>query len=132
MSQPLTHQRCQEMLRAAVAHAEDLGVKISVAILDSGAHLRAFLRMDATMLLTIDLAQRKAHTACVLNLPSDTLAEAAAAGHALAGIENTNGGLIFLAGGLPIHDEHGELIGAIGVSGASAEQDKDIAAAVIG
>ncbi|WP_116475833.1 GlcG/HbpS family heme-binding protein [Zobellella maritima] len=121
----LKEEHAQAMLKAAREHALKLGVKVNIAIVDAGAHLLAFNRMDGAMLGSIEVALKKARTAVLFPMPAEQFGEIIR--HAeLTGMEHTNGGLVAFAGGQPLHVD-GRLLGAIGVSGANAEQDKDIA-----
>ncbi|PWR23442.1 GlcG/HbpS family heme-binding protein [Zavarzinia compransoris] len=116
-------------LAAAVARAETLGVKVNVAVVDSGGNLAGFLRMPGAFLPSIDIAIDKAWTAAGFGFPT---IEAPAV---LAGLpENVRAGLAgrprvtFFGGGVPLFDQ-GVPIGGIGVSGGSDEQDHDCALA---
>ena len=116
-------------LQAAIAHAERIGVRINVAVSDSGGNLAGFLRMPGAFIQSIDIAIDKAYTAASFGLPTGEW-QAALQSHS----EAVRAGLVlrprFVAfgGGLPIV-ECGERIGGIGVSGGSESQDTDIARA---
>lgn len=114
--------------RAAVAHAENLNIRINVAVTDSGGTLAAFLRMPGAFLHSVDIAIDKAYTASSFGFPTSqwmSLIE-----HDLPLREGLvhRPRLVILGGGLPIHLQ-GQLIGGIGVSGGSAEQDEACAQA---
>ncbi|KEA61984.1 Protein GlcG [Marinobacterium lacunae] len=98
---------------------------MSIAICDAGGHLLQFCRMDGAFVGSADIAMRKANTSAMFNAPSGVLGELVRK-KALTGFELSNDGLMLFGGGLPIRID-GELIGAIGVSGGSAEQDVDVA-----
>jgi uncharacterized protein GlcG (DUF336 family) len=112
----------EAVARAAVAKAADMGVKVNVAVVDSGGHLAAFLRMPGAFLESIGIAQDKARTAAGFRMSTSDLQGALEGDAALMdGIAGRPGVAVF-AGGLPIKDgDH--IIGAIGVSGASPDQD---------
>jgi uncharacterized protein GlcG (DUF336 family) len=93
-----------------------------IAVVDSGANLRAFVRMDDAWVGSIDISIKKAKTACFFTMGSGELGKLSQPGKPLYGIEHSNGGLITFPGGLPII-QNGELFGAIGVSGSSVEND---------
>ncbi len=118
-----------EAVRAAVAHAASLGVRINVAVVDSGGNLAAFLRMPGAFLHSIDIAIDKAYTAASFGLPTSQW-HAALQQHS----EAVREGIVFrprfvaFGGGLPIV-EAGQRIGGIGVSGGSEEQDEACAQA---
>ena len=117
--------RAEEIMRRACARAEAIGVAACIAIVDAGAHLKTFSRMDGAFAGAVDVCQRKARTAALFPLPTGDFGQLIA-GQQLTGMELSNGGLAAFHGGLPIMEE-GRLLGAIGVSGGSAEQDLDIA-----
>lgn len=114
------------LLEHALQKAEELQVSVSVAVVDDSAFLAAFTRMDGTFKGSVDVAIGKARTAALFPLPTEHFGEAVnAAG--LTGIELSNGGLMCFAGGLPLFVDGGH-VGAVGVSGGTAEQDSAIAA----
>jgi uncharacterized protein GlcG (DUF336 family) len=116
-------------VRAAVAYAESLGIRINVAVVDSGGNLAAFLRMPGAFLHSIDIAIDKAYTAASFGLPTSQW-HAALQQHSDAVREGIVRRPRFVAfgGGLPI-TENGQRIGGIGVSGGSEEQDEACAQA---
>lgn len=113
---------------AAVAHAQKLGIRINVAVTDAGGSLMAFLRMNGAFLHSIDIAIDKAYTAAGFGFSTSQWSQILAGDEALRlGIVHRPR-LVVFGGGLPI-TEDGELIGGIGVSGGSAEQDEACARA---
>jgi uncharacterized protein GlcG (DUF336 family) len=100
-----------------------------IAVLDSGGNLKSFTRMDDAWVGSIDIAIKKAKTACYFAMPSGEIGKLSVPGSPLYGIEHSNDGLITFPGGLPIEDEEGMLIGAIGVSGDTVENDDLVAQA---
>ena len=114
-----------EIIERATVRATELNVAACIAIVDAGAHLVAFQRMDDASIGPVDVSQRKARTAALFQMPSGDFGKVIV-DHGLTGMELTNGGLAAFHGGLPILDS-GRLVGAIGVSGGSAGQDLDIA-----
>ncbi|MGR3906422.1 heme-binding protein [Burkholderia sp. SR8] len=123
----LTLEAVRHTLDAALAHAASLQVAgVSIAIVDAGANLLAFIRTDDCLLGAIDLAQRKALTAVRFRTPTAALGALSGAGP-LRGIEHSHGGLVTFGGGEPLVDGNGRCVGAIGVSGGSVEQDDAIA-----
>jgi uncharacterized protein GlcG (DUF336 family) len=123
----LTLQHAEEILARARRRAEIIGVPMNVAVLDSAGHLKAFVRMDAAVLGSIDIALGKARTSVLFSSNSETIWEYCRPGGPSPGLENTNGGLVPFAGGIPIRGGKGEVIGAVGVSGGSVDQDGDVA-----
>lgn len=125
----LTYAGAAEVLAGALAQAERLGVRVNVAVTDPGGGLLAFARMDGAFAMSGPIAQDKARTVCgFAGLPTDTLYAAIAEEPAVRDGIALRPGVAAFAGGLGI-ELAGELVGAIGVSGASAEQDKQVAAA---
>ncbi|GAA4484522.1 GlcG/HbpS family heme-binding protein [Gluconacetobacter asukensis] len=115
------------MLSAARAEAERLGVVVCVSIVDAAAYPVAFLRMDGLALGCIDVCNKKAKTAALFHMDSADFALVACPGGGAYSLEQTNGGLTSFGGGLTIRDGSGGVIGGIGVSGASTEDDIAIA-----
>jgi uncharacterized protein GlcG (DUF336 family) len=119
------------MLAAAEEKATAISVPVNIAVLDAGAHLKAFVRMDGAVLGSIDVALKKARTAVLFGATSDAVWEYCKPGAPAPGLELSNGGLAPFAGGIPLKNPHGETIGAIGVSGGAVHQDLDIAEAAV-
>lgn len=117
------------VIAAAADEARAIGVPMNVAVLDSGANLKAFLRMDGALLGSIDIALRKAKTAALFGMNTESVGEFCRPGGTSPGLEATNGGLVVFAGGVPLRDADGRLIGAVGVSGGSVAQDFQVARA---
>ncbi len=128
-TQDLSLAQAQSVLAAAIAAAEEQGTKMDVAVVDAGGNLKAFARMDGAWLGSIDIATTKARTARYFDLPSEELGALSQPGGPLYGIEVSNGGLITFPSGLPLKAEDGTVIGAIGVSGSTVEDDRAVAAA---
>lgn len=124
----LTLAQARQMLDAALAKADAIGQPMNVAIVDAGAHLIAFARQEGALLGSIDIAVGKARTAVLLQMPTMTLAEVAAPGAPLFGIEVSNGGLVIFGGGIPVTDGE-RIVGAVGVSAGTVEQDVQVAEA---
>lgn len=119
----------QKIVAAAVRKAKKLGCKMDVAVVDAGANLKAFARMDDAWLGSIDIAIRKARTARYFDMPTGAIGQLSQPGGPLYNIEVSNGGLITFPGGVPLKNARGEVIGAIGVSGDTVENDHTVAAA---
>jgi uncharacterized protein GlcG (DUF336 family) len=114
---------------AALKKAEQLGTKMNIAVVDAGANLRAFARMDGAWLGSIDISIRKARTARFFDMPTGQIGQLSQPGGSLFGIEHSNGGLISFPGGVPLRNAAGTVIGAIGVSGSAVENDHAVAEA---
>jgi len=126
---PLTAAVAADVIAATVRHADSLGVRVSVAIVDAGGTLKAFLRMDGAEIAGATLATDKAFTAVANRAATHELAALAQPGQPLFGLHAGAGGrYVIFGGGIPVAVA-GELAGAIGVSGAEAWQDVECAAA---
>lgn len=122
-------QQAEQAIKAAVKKAKALKTKMCIAIVDSGANLKAFHRMDDAWVGSIDISIKKAKTSCFFGMPTGQIGELSQPAGPLFGIEHSNDGLITFPGGLPIVDDEGVLVGAIGVSGSSVENDHKVAQA---
>jgi uncharacterized protein GlcG (DUF336 family) len=125
----VSYEVAQQIIDKAVEKSIEIGVKSCIAVLDSGGNLKSFTRMDDAWVGSIDIAIKKARTACYFAMPSGEIGKLSIPGSPLYGIEHSNDGLITFPGGLPIVDEEGILIGAIGVSGDTVENDHIVAQA---
>jgi uncharacterized protein GlcG (DUF336 family) len=127
----LTLKNAETAIAAAKTKAKELGTLMNIAIVDAGANLIAFVHMDNAWLGSIDIAQKKARTARFFNMPTGEIGKLSQPGGTLYNIEHSNGGLITFPGGLPIKNASGVVIGAIGVSGDSVQNDQLVAQAGI-
>lgn len=125
----VTMEHAQKAIEAARKKAVKLNTQMCIAVVDSGANLKAFLRMDDAWVGSIDIAIKKAKTAVFFGMPTGEIGKLSQPGSSLYGIEHSNDGLITFPGGLPIVDEEGVLVGAIGVSGSAVENDHAVAEA---
>lgn len=125
----LTLAVARAVLAAARSHAGALGVDVSIAVVDGGGHLLAFERMDGAEIAGPTLAVDKAYTAVAQSTATSELAVLAAPGGPLYGLGANGGGrYVIFAGGIPLR-RGGRIVGAIGVSGASVEEDEACASA---
>ena len=125
----ITIEKAEAAIAASRKKAAELGTQMCIAIVDSGANLKAFYRMDDAWVGSIDISHKKAKTAVFFGMPTGEIGKLSQPGAPLYGIEHSNEGLITFPGGLPIVDEEGVLVGAIGVSGSSVENDHSVAQA---
>jgi uncharacterized protein GlcG (DUF336 family) len=125
----ITLEQSEKVVKAAKAKAGKLKVRMNIAVVDGGANLVAFARMDNAWLGSTDIAMKKARTARYFDMPSGEIGKLSQPGGALFNIEHSNGGLISFPGGVLIKDAKGEIIGAIGVSGDNVENDHAVAQA---
>lgn len=118
-----------KMLAAKVEQrAREMGVRAVVAIADEGGNLKLCECMDDSYLASRDIAINKAYTSVALKMSTKKLASLAAPGGSLYGIQHTNGGRIVIFGGGDPLEVHGKILGGIGVSGGSEEQDTALSA----
>jgi uncharacterized protein GlcG (DUF336 family) len=125
----LTLPQAQQAVAAALAKSQALGVKMNVAVVDSGANLKAFARMDGAWLGSIDIAIKKARTARFFDMNTGQIGKLSQPGGPLYNIEHSNNGLITFPGGVPLKNAAGQIVGAIGVSGDTVENDHTVALA---
>jgi uncharacterized protein GlcG (DUF336 family) len=126
----ITREVVMKMLDAASAKAEQLGVAVNISVVDEGANLKGFVRMDGAPLLSSGISQNKAYTAAAFGIPTSEwypLIEKEPA--LLHGIVHTDRLTVF-EGGIPLYINN-QIAGGVGVSGGSAEQDGMIAAAAV-
>jgi len=119
------------VVRAAVDHARAQGWRINVAVVDAGGNLAAFLRMPGAFLPSIDIAIDKAWTAAGFGFPTGDWMKLVEGNEGMKLGFSARPRLVVFGGGLPIR-MGGELIGGVGVSGASEEQDAECARAGLG
>ena len=128
----ITARECQAMIGAAQTKASDLGIAVNVAVVDEGAHLKGFVRMDSALLGSIDVAIRKARTSVLFECDSDAVWAYCRPEGPAHFLELSNGGLAPFPGGVLMRDDSGRVVGAVGVSGGSPSQDLAVAKAAIG
>lgn len=125
----ITLEQAEAVIAAAKTKAEAIKTKMNIAVVDAGANLVAFAHMDDAWLGSIDISQKKARTARYFNMPSGEIGKLSQPGGPLYNIEHSNGGLISFPGGVLIKNAAGDIIGAVGVSGDSVENDHTVAQA---
>ena len=125
----LTLEHAEKLVSAAKKKATEMDLKMNIAIVDEGANLVAFARMDGAWLGSVDISIKKAETARYFDMPSGEIGKLAQPGGSLFNIEHSNGGLITFPGGIPLKDKENKIIGAIGVSGSTVANDHTVAEA---
>lgn len=125
----ITLKQAEAVIAAAKAKAIESKTLMNIAVVDAGTNLIAFAHMDNAWLGSIDISQMKARTARYFNMPTGEIGKLSQPGGPLYNIEHSNGGLITFPGGIPIKNAAGDIIGAIGVSGDSVENDHIVATA---
>lgn len=125
----ITLQQAETAIAAAKKKAQELHALMNISVVDSGTMLTAFARMDGAWIGSIDVSFKKAKTARYFNMDTGEIGKLSQPGGSLYNIEHSNGGLITFPGGVLIKNAKGDIIGAIGVSGSSVENDHAVATA---
>jgi uncharacterized protein GlcG (DUF336 family) len=125
----ITLAQAEAAIEAAKEKAVALNTKMNICIVDAGSNLVAFARMNGAWIGSVDISQKKAKTAAWFTMDTAVLTPLVQPGASLYNIEHSNGGLITFPGGVVIKNAAGEVIGAIGVSGSSVENDHEVASA---
>ncbi len=125
----ITLAQAEAAIAKAKIKAVELNTKMNICVVDAGANLVAFAKMDGAWLGSIDISFKKAKTAAWFTMDTAVLTPLVKPEGPLFNIEHSNGGLITFPGGVIIKNTDGEIIGAIGVSGSSVENDHDVASA---
>lgn len=122
----LSFAAAQRLVAQGVAHAQDNNMRLAIAVVDSAGNLLSFARMDGAGIVTVDVAIGKARTAAFIKSPSKRFEDMINAGSPSM---VTAPGILPLQGGVPVvHD--GEVIGAVGISGSSGDNDQAVATAI--
>ena len=125
----ITLEQAEAAIKAAKAKAVEINTLMNISVVDAGANLVAFARMDNAWLGSLDISMKKARTARYFDMPTGVIGSLSQPGGSLYNIEHSNGGLITFPGGIPIKNAEGAVIGAIGVSGSTVENDNTVAQA---
>ena len=125
----ITLAQAEQAIAAAKTKATELGLNMNITVVDAGANLVAFARMDGAWLGSVDISIRKAKTARFFDMNTGELGKLSQPGGPLYNIEHSNEGLITFPGGIPVKNTDGEVIGAVGVSGSTVENDHMVAQA---
>lgn len=125
----LTLETARRILAAAEKKADEIGQPMNVAVVDEGGNLLAFERMANAWLGSIDISMKKAWTSRAFDIATGDLAKHSQSGGQFFGIHASNDGKVMIfAGGVPLKQD-GKVVGAVGVSGGSGEQDQAVAEA---
>ena len=131
MIESLSLADAKRMLEAAERKADEIGIAYNVAIVDAGGHLLAFVRQDGALIGSIDIAINKAYTARLFDTSTESLAPLAQPTAPLYGIQNSHGGnIVIFGGGIPVI-RNTKVIGAVGASAGSVQQDIAVAGAAV-
>ena len=126
----LTLTDCDRMVEAGMKRAEAIGVPMVLSVVDQNGDVIESRRMDDALIVSVTLAPHKAYTAATVRLPTHELAAVAQPGQSLYGIDVNLPKITLVGGGLPLHKD-GKVVGAVGVSGGSVEQDVAVAQAMV-
>ena len=127
-SDSITLKEANKLIAAVMNKAEEMGVKAVVAVADRHSNPLSIQCMDDAYIASYDIALNKAYTVTALKMPTSDLKKLAAPGGSLYGIQFTNGGkIVIFGGGVPLYDSLGRIVGGLGVSGGSEEQDTALA-----
>jgi uncharacterized protein GlcG (DUF336 family) len=119
----------RRVIAAAEKKAAEIGQPMNVAVVDGGGNLVAHVRMDGAWIGSIDISINKAFTARAFDVATKDLAQFSQSGGQFFGIHVSNGGRIMIfAGGIPLKRDD-KVVGAVGVSGGSGDQDQQVAEA---
>lgn len=125
----VTLEDAKRIIAAAEKKATEIGQPQNIAVADAGGHLVAHVRMDGAWIGSVDVSIKKAFTSRAFDIPTKELAALCQPGKPFYGIHASNDGRIMIfAGGIPLKRD-GKVVGAIGVSGGSGEQDQAVAEA---
>jgi uncharacterized protein GlcG (DUF336 family) len=124
----ITLAQARALVDAAQQKAAEIDTLMNIAVVDAGGNLKAFARMDGAWLGSIDISMRKARTARFFDMNTGDIGALSQPGGPLYNIEVSNTGLITFPGGIPLK-LNGEVVGGIGVSGSSVEDDHTVAEA---
>jgi uncharacterized protein GlcG (DUF336 family) len=120
----------RRIIDAAEKKAAEIGQPMNIAVVDEGANLIAHVRMDGAWIGSIDISINKAFTSRAFNISTQDLAANSQPGDQFFGIHASNNDRVMIfAGGIPLKDKDGTVIGAIGASGGSGAQDQTVAEA---
>lgn len=125
----ITLEQAEAVIAAAKAKAVDINTKMNIAVVDSGSNLVAFVHMDGGWIGSVDISIKKAKTAAWFQMDTKSLTPLVQPGQPLFNIEHSNGGLITFPGGVILKNSSGEIIGAVGVSGSTVDDDHAVAEA---
>jgi uncharacterized protein GlcG (DUF336 family) len=125
----ITLEDARRIITAAETKAKEIGQPMNIAVADAGGNLVAHIRMDNAWIGSIDISIKKAWTSRAFDITTKDLADNSQSGDQFFGIHASNNGKVMIfAGGVPLKKD-GKVVGAIGVSGGSGEQDHAVAEA---
>jgi len=127
---PVPVEKALKMIQAGHAKAKELDIAVSVAVVAEGGRLIAFGRIDRSRPMSVDIAMNKVYTAATFQMPTNQLSGVAGQSWFQSMIVSTQGKIMAVAGGLPVLDSP-HVVGAVGVSGGTEEQDQECCRAAV-
>jgi uncharacterized protein GlcG (DUF336 family) len=129
----LNLETARRIIAAGEAAAAKIGQRMNIAVVDQGGNLVAHARMDGAWIGSVDIAIDRAYTSRAFDIATKELGEKSQPGQDFFGIQVANGGRVMtFAGGIPLKDTEGVVVGAVGVSGGTNKQDQKVAEAAAG
>ena len=130
-SQTITLNEARQIIAAGEAKAGEIGSPSNIAVVDAGGHLVAHARMDGAWMGSIDISINKAYTSRMFDIPTKDLAEMSQPGKPFYGIHVSNHErVVIFAGGMPLRVGD-QIVGAVGVSGGTGDQDQAVVEAAV-
>lgn len=120
-----------QAVNAGLKKSNELGTKMNIAVVDRGGNLVAFAREDGAWVGSVDISVKKAKTATFFDMETQEIGKLSQPGGSLYNIEHSNNGLITFPGGIPLTTPDGVILGGVGVSGSTVEDDKTVAEAAV-
>jgi len=120
-----------QAVNAGLKRSNELNTKMNIAVVDRGGNLVAFAREDGAWVGSVDVSVKKAKTATFFDMETQQIGELSQPGGSLYNIEHSNNGLITFPGGIPLTAPDGTILGGVGVSGSSVENDYAVAGAAV-
>jgi uncharacterized protein GlcG (DUF336 family) len=125
-------QDARRVIAGAEAKAQEIGQPMDIAVVDDGGNLRAHVRMDGALIGSIAISINKAYTAIAFQTQTKNLVDLTQSGQPLFGLNDSAGGrIVIFPGGIPLVRD-GRVVGAVGVSSGTVEQDQEVAEAGAG
>ena len=118
-----------QAVNAGLKKSNELGTKMNIAVVDRGGNLVAFAREDGAWVGSVDISVKKAKTATFFDMETQEIGKLSQPGGSLYNIEHSNSGLITFPGGIPLTAPDGTILGGVGVSGSTVEDDRVVAQA---
>jgi uncharacterized protein GlcG (DUF336 family) len=120
-----------QAVNAGLKKSNEIGTKMNIAVVDRGGNLVAFAREDGAWVGSVDISIKKARTATFFDMETQEIGKLSQPGGSLYNIEHSNDGLITFPGGVPLTTPDGVILGGVGVSGSTVEDDFAVAQAAV-